>query len=87
MRTTEDLAQMTAEELASKERKLKMLRTTTVLFLGALVGIAIWSATHKGGFLPFVLLVVALRVVSSTPRQVRELERIQSEMRRRSARD
>ena len=42
---------MTLEELVSEERKLKSQRIVTALVIGFFVGVAIWSATHKGGFI------------------------------------
>jgi len=86
MHSTEGLVQMIAEALASKEKTLKLQGITTALFLGVLVGIAVWSATHKGGFLPFVLLFIAPLIGSTTPQQARELQGVQSETRRRTAR-
>lgn len=57
---------MTLDELMSEEKKLKSQKIMTALIVGFLVGIAIWSATHKGGlFLTFGLLILPLWVGSS----------------------
>ena len=75
---------MTLEELVSEEKKLKSKSTTvtTALFVGFLVGIAIWSATHKGGFvLTTGLLIFALLVGS---RYSKNLRGIQAEISRRN---
>ncbi|WP_229599444.1 hypothetical protein [Runella rosea] len=45
-----DYSKMTLDELVSEEKKKKSQKIPTALFIGFLVGIAIWSATHKGGF-------------------------------------
>jgi hypothetical protein len=60
MLSNTDYAQMTREELASAEKEVKSKKTITAVILGMLVGIAVWSATHRGLFLPIVLLVIAL---------------------------
>ena len=54
---------MTLDELVSEEKSLKAQKITTAVFIGMMVGVAVWAATHKGGFvLPVVLLILAFRV-------------------------
>ena len=74
---------MTLDELVSEEKKMKSKSTTvtTALFIGFLVGIAVWSATHRGGFLLTVgLLAFALFIGSSYSKK---LKGIQAEINRR----
>jgi hypothetical protein len=49
--TAEELAQLTQKELAQEAKKQKNNLTLFVVFLCLMMGIAIWSATHKGSFL------------------------------------
>ncbi len=72
---------MTLEELVSEEKKMNSQKITTALFVGLLVGIAVWSATHKGGFyLTTGLLIFALFIGS---RYSKTLKSIQAEISRR----
>lgn len=52
-------ADMTLEELVSEEKRMKSQRTMTAAFIGLLLGIAFWSATHGGFILPGILLFFA----------------------------
>jgi VIT1/CCC1 family predicted Fe2+/Mn2+ transporter len=80
MLSKKDYSNMTLEELVSEEKKLKSQKTTTAVFMGVLVGIAVWSATHKGGFLTFILLFFTILIGS---RYSRNLKGIQEEISRR----
>lgn len=72
---------MALDELVSEEKKLNSQKIPSVVLIGFLVGIAIWSATHKGGpFLTFGLLIFALFVGS---RYSKNLKSIQAEISRR----
>jgi uncharacterized membrane protein YbjE (DUF340 family) len=57
MLSTKDYAKMTLEELVSEEKKMTSQKTTIAVIVGILVGAAVWSATHKGGFVTFILLL------------------------------
>lgn len=58
MLSSKDYSKMTLDELVSEEKKVKKQKVPTALIMGFLVGIAIWSATHKGGpVLTFGLLI------------------------------
>ncbi|MBD2757331.1 hypothetical protein [Spirosoma validum] len=83
MLSSKDYSTMTLEELVSEEKKMKSKTTTvpTALCVGFLVGVAIWSATHKGGFFLTGGLLIFAAVISS--RYSKNLKSIQSEISRR----
>lgn len=63
MFSTKDYAKMTLDELVSEEKKIKSQKTLIALIVGFIVGIAIWSATHKwGAFFTFGLLILPLLI-------------------------
>jgi 1,4-dihydroxy-2-naphthoate octaprenyltransferase len=51
MFSNKDYAKMTLDELVSEEKKMKSGVTATAFVIGMLVGLAVWAATHKGGFI------------------------------------
>lgn len=72
---------MTLDELVSEEKKLNSRKIPFAVFIGFLVGVAFWSATHKGGFfLTIGLLIFALFIGS---RHSKSLKGIQAEISRR----
>ena len=76
-----DYASTTHEELVLAEKKMQSQKIPTALLVGFMVGIAMWSATHKGGFILTVgLLAVALWVGSGYSKK---LTAIQAEISRR----
>lgn len=76
-----DYAKMTLEELVSEEKKIKSQKIPTALLIGFLVGIAIWSATHKGGFFLTVGLLIFALIIGS--RYSKNLKGIQAEISQR----
>lgn len=69
---------MTLDELVSEEKKVKSQKIPFAVFMGFLVGVAVWSATHKGGFfLTFGLLIFVLVIGS---RHSKSLKSIQAEI-------
>ena len=75
MLSGKDYSKMTLDELVSEEKKIKSQKILTALFIGALVGIAVWSATHKGSaFLTFGLLIVGLLIGSRYSKNVKSLQ-------------
>jgi len=83
MYSAKDYATMPLDELVSREKKVKSQKIAVALFIGFLVGIAIWSASHKGGFfLTSGLLLFSLFVGSSYSKN---LKGIQAEISRRDA--
>ena len=71
---------MTLEELVSAEKKMKSPKTTTAIFIGVLIGIAVYAATHKGFVLPVILLILSFLIGS---RHAQILKSIQAEISRR----
>lgn len=72
---------MTLDELVLEEKKLKSQKIPTTLIMGFLVGIAIWSATHRGG--PFLTFGLLLFVPLIGSRYQKNLKSIQAEISRR----
>jgi uncharacterized membrane protein YbjE (DUF340 family) len=62
MLSTKDYSTMTLEELVSEEKKMKSQKTTTAVFIGFLIGIAVYSATQKGFALPIILLLCSFGI-------------------------
>ena len=72
---------MKLDELVSKEKKLKSQKTITAVFIGVVIGIAVWAATHKGGFYLTVILLIFPLLIGS--RYLKNLKGIQAEIGRR----
>jgi len=82
MLSSKDYSKMTLEELVSEEKKMKSQKTTTAVFIGFLIGIAIYAATHKGFVLTIILLFFAFWIGS---RNAQNLKRIQAEISNRDS--
>ncbi|MBC7571796.1 MAG: hypothetical protein H7319_19010 [Spirosoma sp.] len=81
MFSTKDYSKMTLDELVSEEKKVKSQKTLIALIMGLVVGIAVWSATHKwGAFFTFGLLILPFLIGS---RYSKNLKDIQAEINRR----
>jgi len=76
-----DYSKMTLEELISEEKKMKSQKIPTAVFIGVLIGIAVYSASHKGFGLPIILLIFAFLIGS---RNSKTMKNIQSEINRRN---
>ena len=74
---------MTLDELVAEEKKLKSqkIKIPIALIAGFLVGLAVWSATHNGGFVLTVVLLVIPFLIGS--RYSKTLKSIQAEISRR----
>jgi hypothetical protein len=72
---------MTLDELVSEEKKMNSQKIPFALFIGILVGIAVWSATHKGGFVMTVILLIGA-VLSGTVYS-KNLKSVQAEISRK----
>ena len=83
MSLNKDYSQMTLDELASEEKKLKSQKIIIVLLAGMIVGFAIWSATHKGGFILTSVLLICPFLIGS--RYAKMLKDIQTEISRKDA--
>ncbi len=55
-----DESDTTPGDPASEPKKVKSGTRTTAMVIGVIVGIAVWSATHRKPFLTFVLLAAAI---------------------------
>ncbi|AKD55617.1 hypothetical protein [Spirosoma radiotolerans] len=74
MFSSKDYPKMTLDELVSEEKKLKSQKILIAVLIGFLVGVAIWSATHIGGFILTVgLLIFALFVGSSYSKNLKSI--------------
>ncbi|GAB3895172.1 hypothetical protein GCM10028803_11310 [Larkinella knui] len=80
MFSSKDYSKMTLDELVSEEKKLKSQKTILAVFIGFIVGIAIYSATNKGFLLPVILLIFSFLIGSSYSKN---LKGIQAEINRR----
>lgn len=79
---TKDYGHLTLDELRDEEKKLKSQRIPMAIFVGFLVGIAIYSATHNGKFLPVILMVTAFMIGRNATNKLRNL---QAEIQRRNS--
>ncbi len=80
MLSNKNYSKMTLAELVSEEKKMKSQKITTAVFIGLLVGIAVYAATHKSFILPVILLIFSFLIGS---RYSQNLKSIQAEIRRR----
>ncbi len=74
---------MALDELVSEEKKLKSQKILIALSVGFIVGVAIWSATHKGGFFFTGILLILPFLIGS--RYSKNLKGIQAEISRRDS--
>jgi hypothetical protein len=81
MFSSKDYSQMKLDELVSEEKKLKSQKTIIAVFIGVVIGIAVWAATHKGGFFLTVILLIFPLLIGS--RYLKNLKGIQAEISRR----
>lgn len=73
-----DYAKMTLDELVSEKKKMNSLKIPFALFIGILVGFAVWSATHKGGFIVTIALLIGALLSGSV--YSKNLKSIQAEI-------
>jgi uncharacterized membrane protein YbjE (DUF340 family) len=81
MFSSKDYAKMTLEELVSDEKKMQSQKIPFAVFIGLIVGFAVWSATHNGGFFLTVVLLIFAALIGS--RYSKNLKSIQAEISRR----
>jgi uncharacterized membrane protein YbjE (DUF340 family) len=82
MFSSKDYSKMTLDELVSEEKKLQSQKIMIAVFIGFLVGLAVWSATHRGGFFLTILLLLFPLLIGS--RYSKNLKGIQAEISRRN---
>ncbi len=80
MLSSKDYSKMTLEELVSEEKKMNAQKITTAVFIGVLIGIAVYSAIHKGFALPIILLIFSFLIGF---RNSQNMKSIQAEISRR----
>ncbi len=67
------LTQLTDQELATELKARKQSQIIVATLIGFLVGCAVWSATHKGGFVTFFILVFAFYLGKKNHGKVEEV--------------
>ncbi len=83
MLNKKDYSKLTNEELMSEEKKMTSQKIPTALFIGFLVGGAIWSATHKGGFLLTIIALIFAFIIGKWSSQ--NMKGIQDELSNRKS--
>lgn len=81
MFSSRDYSKMTLEELVLEEKKMQSQKIPSAVFIGVLIGIAVWSATHKGGFVLTIGLLIFATLMGS--RYSKNLKNVQTEISRR----
>ena len=80
MPSANDFSTLALDELMVEEKRMRSRRFASGFISGLLAGIAVWSATHEGGVLTFVLLAAAVLVARSSAQR---LKRLRAEISRR----
>jgi uncharacterized membrane protein YbjE (DUF340 family) len=81
MFSSKDYSKMTLDELVSEEKKVNSQKILIALLAGFIVGLAVWSATHKGGFVLTIILLIFPFLIGS--RYSKTQKAIQAEISRR----
>ncbi|OZI08720.1 hypothetical protein BWI93_07655 [Siphonobacter sp. BAB-5385] len=81
MLSSKDYATMTREELVSEEKKINSKKITTAVYIGVLIGIAVYAAINKGFLLPVILIVISFLIGY---RNSEEIKNLQAEINRRN---
>jgi uncharacterized membrane protein YbjE (DUF340 family) len=74
MLDTKDYTKMTLGELLEEEKKMKSQRIMTAVFIGFLIGIAVYSAVNKGFILPVILLIIAFLLGRRNSQAMKDLQ-------------
>lgn len=82
MASTNDYATMTLDQLVSEEKKLKSYRNPAAVFLGFLVGIAVFAAV-KGKTWLVVMVLSGVFILAA--RNAQALKNIQAEIKSRES--
>ena len=67
------LTKLTNQELVAELKKRKQSQIIVATMIGFLVGCSVWSATHKGGFVTFFILVFAFILGKNNSGKVAEI--------------
>lgn len=82
MLSPKNYAEMTTEELASEEKRMKSQKIITAIFIGFIVGIAIYAATVKKSFFLTTFLLFLAGLMGS--RSAQNVKNLQAEINRRN---
>lgn len=74
MGSNNNYANMTPEGVALAEKKIKSQKIISAVFIGVLLGIAVWAATHGSPILTAILLVAALVIGRKTSQNLKSLQ-------------
>ena len=69
------LSKLTEPELQQELKKRKQSQIFAALFVGFSVGVAVWAATHKGGFLITLLPFLLAYFFRKTPIELEEVKK------------
>jgi uncharacterized membrane protein YbjE (DUF340 family) len=82
MFSSKGYSQMKLDELVSEEKKLKSQKIIIAVLIGFVIGIAVWAATHKGGFYLTIILLIFPLLIGF--RYSKNLKGVQAEISRRN---
>jgi hypothetical protein len=68
------LSELTDQELQIELKKRKQAQIFAALFVGFTVGVAIWSATHKGRFWAVLIPFAAMYILRKTPDELKAVK-------------
>ena len=69
------LSELTEQELQQELKKRKQSQIFAALFVGFSVGVAVWAATHKGGFWVTLLPLLLAYFFRKTPVELEEVKK------------
>ncbi len=69
------LSDFTDRELAEELKKRKNERISIAILIGFLVGVAVWGATHKGGWITFAILFLVIFIGRKYSGKVEEISK------------
>jgi uncharacterized membrane protein YhiD involved in acid resistance len=69
------LSELTDQELQAELKKRKKAQIFAAFAIGMSAGIAIWAATHKGGFLVSLLPFLVIYLFRNVSKELKEVEK------------
>lgn len=69
------LTELTDQELQQELKKRKQSQIFAALFIGVSIGVAVWSATHKGGLLFTLLPFLVAYFFRKKPNELKEVQK------------
>jgi hypothetical protein len=73
MPTPTDHSTLTNDQSSADEARMRAHRLTQAVWCGVLVGTAVWSATHNGGWITYALLGAVLLIARRTAPRAKQL--------------